>query len=222
MTSGSRLDHWWALALSGILFICGILLPEAVGVLQSDYDSARHFLSELGAYGAEYAGIINFLGFLPVAVVSVMIAVSLRARFSGYRIAQTGLLLVGAGIFIGYLGAFLFPCDHGCPAQGSSRQAIHNLAGAAEYVVVLIGLLMLGIGLSNRSFRITRALVVATAILVITGFLMMLDPAQSDVRGLWQRSADYSMFALLIILSANRSLAGARARSRTQSNVEEL
>ena len=52
------------------LFLSSIILTELIGFLRSDYNLINHFISELGAAGAEYSRIINYFGFLPIASVS--------------------------------------------------------------------------------------------------------------------------------------------------------
>ena len=42
------------LILLVLLFLSGVLLPEFIGFLSSDYNSISNYLSELGAVGAEY------------------------------------------------------------------------------------------------------------------------------------------------------------------------
>ena len=56
------------LILSVLLFLSGVLPPEFIGFLSSDYNSMSHYISELGAVGAEYSIIINYFGFLPIAL----------------------------------------------------------------------------------------------------------------------------------------------------------
>ena len=50
------------LILSVLLFFSGVLLPELIGFLSSDYNSMSNYLSELGAVEAEYSSFINFFG----------------------------------------------------------------------------------------------------------------------------------------------------------------
>jgi len=191
------------LILSVLLFLSGILLPELIGFLSSDYNSMSHYISELGAVGAEYSRIINYFGFLPVSFSALIITLLLQSKFSNTRLSRVGFLLVGIGYFIAYFGAFIFPCDFGCPSEGSFSQNMHMILGLISYLITPVGLILLGIGLRKEPMIIhSLASFVATFIFLL-GFFMMLNPSQIDLLGLWQRLADYTVFALLIFLSLN-------------------
>ena len=185
------------------LFLSSIILTELIGFLRSDYNLISHFISELGAAGAEYSRIINYFGFVPTAFSALIIALLLQSKFSNTRLSRIGILLVGIGYFIGYFGAFIFPCDFGCPREGSFSQNMHMILGLISYLITPVGLILLGIGLRKEPMIIhSLASFVATFIFLL-GFFMMLNPSQIDLLGFWQRLADYTVFALLIFLSLN-------------------
>ena len=191
------------LTLSVLLFLSGIFLPELIGFLSSDYNSMSHYISELGAVGAEYSKIINYFGFLPIAFSALIITLLLQSKFSNTRLSRVGFLLVGIGYFIAYFGAFIFPCDFGCPSEGSFSQNMHMILGLISYLITPVGLILLGIVLRKEPMIIhSLASFVATFIFLL-GFFMMLNPSQIDLIGFWQRLADYTVFALLIFLSLN-------------------
>ena len=191
------------LILSVLLFLSGVLLPEFIGFLSSDYNSISNYLSELGAVGAEYSRVVNYFGFLPTAFSVLFITLLLQSNFSNTRLSRAGFLLVGIGYFIGYFGAFIFPCDFGCPSEGSFSQNMHMILGLISYLITPVGLILLGIGLRKEPMIIhSLASFVATFIFLL-GFFMMLNPSQIDLLGFWQRLADYTVFALLIFLSLN-------------------
>jgi len=201
-----------------VLLVSGVILPETIGAMRSDYTSLGNFISELGARGAHNSKIINWFGFLPVAISSGVLIFSLRSQLKGYALARLGLVLLFVGISVGYFGAFLFPCDYGCPLEGSPRQMIHNLAGAIEYPTGTLGLVLLGIGLKDRLPQPIRILVFIVAALSALGFIMMISPDQESLRGFWQRLADYSMFSLILFLGW---LLHRKTRERLpQSNID--
>ena len=185
------------------LFLSSIILTELIGFLRSDYNLINHFISELGAAGAEYSRIINYFGFVPTAFSALIIALLLQSKFSNTRLSRAGLLLVGSGVFIGYFGAFIFPCDYGCPAEGSFSQNMHNNLGLIYYLIIPVGLFVLGIGLMKEPMIINPLTSFVATFVFLLGFFMMLNPSQIDLLGLWQRLADYTTFALLIFLSLN-------------------
>jgi len=189
---------FWVAAM--VLLASGVILPAAIGFMRPDYSWFGNYISELGAKDARFAWIINLFGFLPVAVSSAIAIFCLRTRLLGLQLARAGLVLLFLGLSVGYLWAFLFPCDFGCPIEGSARQMIHNLSGLISYPAGTLGLVMLAVGLDRRVSISVRGIVCAVAALTALGFVMMINPAQSDLRGFWQRLADFSMFALIVYL----------------------
>ena len=183
------------------LFISSIILTELIGFLRSDYNLINHFISELGAAGAEYSRIINYFGFVPTAFSALIITLLLQSKFSNTRLSRAGLLLVGSGVFIGYFGAFIFPCDYGCPAEGSFSQNMHNNLGLIYYLIIPVGLSVLGIGLRKEPMIINPSISFGATFIFLLGFFMMLSPSQIDLLGLWQRLADYTVVVVLIFMS---------------------
>lgn len=183
------------------LFFSSIMLTEFIGFLRSDYNLINHFISELGAAGAEYSIIINYFGFLPIALSALTITLLLQSKFPNNRLSRAGLLLVGSGVFIGYFGAFIFPCDFGCPAEGSFSQNMHNNLGLIYYLIIPVGLFVLGIGLRTEAMIIKASISFSATSIFLLGFFMMLNPSQTDLLGLWQRLADYTVVAFLIFMS---------------------
>ena len=183
------------------LFLSSIMLTEFIGFLRSDYNLINHFISELGAAGAEYSIIINYFGFLPIAFSALTITLLLQSKFPNNRFSRAGLLLVGSGVFIGYFGAFIFPCDFGCPAEGSFSQNMHNNFGLIYYLIIPLGLFVLGIGLITEAMIIKASISFSATSIFLLGFFMMLNPSQTDLLGLWQRLADYTVVGFLIFMS---------------------
>ena len=183
------------------LFLSSIILNELIGFLRSDYNLINHFISELGAAGAEYSRIINYLGFVPTAFSALIIALLLQSKFSNTRLSRVGFLLVGSGVFIGYFSAFIFPCDYGCPAEGSFSQNTHNNLGLIYYLIIPVGLFVLGIEFRKELMIINSSTSFGATFVFLLGFFMMLNPSQIDLLGLWQRLADYTVFVFLIFMS---------------------
>ena len=183
------------------LFLSSIILTELIGFLRSDYNLINHFISELGAAGAEYSRIINYFGFVPTAFSALIITLLLQSKFSNTRLSRAGLLLVGSGVFIGYFGAFIFPCDYGCPTEGSFSQNMHNNLGLIYYLIIPVGLFVLGIGLRKEPMIINSSISFGATFVFLLGFFMMLNPSQIDLLGLWQRLADYTVVVFLIFMS---------------------
>lgn len=122
-----------------VLFISGVVLPEVISGLRQDYGSTTNFISELGATGADYAFIINHFSFLPVAICSLSAILCLAVRMPATKMITVGLGFWIIGLPVGYLTALLFPCDYGCPIEGSTSQMIHNLTALVVYPVGILG-----------------------------------------------------------------------------------
>ncbi len=107
---------------SSLLLLTGIIY---FGWRKPNYNHWHHTISELGEVGSPVARPVNYGLFLPIGVLLWLVAVLTDVE------AVAGLAgCVGAG----YVVAALFPCDVGSPTSGSSRQQIHNLGGAIEYI----------------------------------------------------------------------------------------
>jgi hypothetical protein len=89
-------------------------------------------------------------------------------------------------IAVGYIGAALFPCDPGSPVSGSARQALHNLAGAVEYIGGGFALTAIARDF-GQPFQVAGFVVLAAAIA-----LTVLPSA--PVRGGIQRVAELCLF----------------------------
>jgi hypothetical protein len=194
----TRLLSWlyWTSIL--VLFISGVVLPEVLSGLRQDYKSTANFISELGATGAEYQFIVNHFSFLPIAICSLSAILCLAVRMPATKTIKTGLGFWMIGLRGGYLTAFLFPCDCGCPIEGSTSQMIHNLTVLVVYPVGILGLIVLAIGLKQSNNQLALKGVSIVAVLAAVCFPMMLLPEQADLRGFWQRLADFAMFLLIL------------------------
>ncbi len=186
------------LFLAWVLLAAGIIVPETTGFIQEGYTSTAHYLSELGAYEAPYAGFINYAGFLPVGLTTVFLVYRLRGMLPRSPLVSAGLIAL-LGISVGYLIAVFFRCDAGCPAEGSARQGVHNMAGLIQYPGMIIGLFLIYFGLRKNSSQGFSALTLLTALLVTTGFFLLALGVLPEVKGIWQRLADYSAFLWFLL-----------------------
>jgi len=92
----------------------------------------------------------------------------------------------------------LFPCDYGCPIEGSASQSIHNLLGLVQYPLAVIGFVLLAANL--KLYPVWRAGFAIAGAAMALGFVMMLVPDQANFRGAWQRLGDYTVFMVLIFV----------------------
>ena len=179
-----------------VLLMSGIVLPQVLGYLAHDYSSTSNFISELGAKDAPFGAIANYFGFLPVGVAVVALVTALRTRLPQQKLVKGGLTCL-LGVSIGYLGAAFFPCDVGCPATGTYRQATHNLAGLLAYVGGISGLFLLYFGLRSSMSGLFPPSTLVAACAVTLGVFLMFNPGFEHMLGASQRLADYSIFVWL-------------------------
>ncbi|MEM8771531.1 MAG: DUF998 domain-containing protein [Pseudomonadota bacterium] len=185
-----RLFH---ISLATLLIAGGVILPQTLGMMQSDYHWTDQYLSELGASGASNAAIMNSFGFLPVGLLWLAAISILVLRLSGGVLMVLGGLLL-AGTSVSYVGAFLFPCDAGCPLEGSEKQLMHNLLGVVGYLTTPLGLVFVAIRFLSAKSTALALLTFAAAFLATIGFLMMASSVDAPLKGAWQRLADFTLF----------------------------
>ena len=193
---------------SGLLAGCLAVATTILGGWSSaDYSHTTQFISELGAVGATQQALVNFAGFLPIAILTLGFVVFGRSFIGPSTPAGFGWWLL-TSVVVGYGVAAFYPCDSGCPAVGSGRQAIHNLAGIVEYFGCVLGLML--IGASGGKFPCAPGWVKRIGLIaglgVAVGFVLM--AADETSRGLWQRLAETSIFGWMGICSVYMLKAG--------------
>lgn len=180
---------------AAVLLLSGIVLPEILGATRSDYSSLANYLSELGATGTSTQNVTNTLAFPLVGISCIAVIIALWHRLPKIGALRVGLICLVLGIPAGYFGAIIFPCDYGCPLEGSFKQSMHNLLGLVQYPLGVIGFILLSVNLANKSkWRLACAFAAAA---MAIGFVMMLMPEQVSLRGGWQRLSDYTAFLVL-------------------------
>lgn len=185
-----------------ILLISGIAVPEALGLWDDTYSSTTHYLSELGALGTPTYTIANWVGFLPVGLAMLFLLAYLWHALPPTVLIRLGLFGM-FGMVVGYIGAFFYPCDLGCPADGLGRQAIHNLSGVYAYLSALVGLPLLALGL-RRTMPRAAGITLVTFLCVVIASYLMAAPDLQGFRGLSQRLADYSIFLWVAAVTFQR------------------
>jgi len=94
------------------------------------------------------------------------------------------------------------PCDAGCPIEGSTAQAIHNLQGVVAYFASGLALVLLSFapllayGPPYRRYFLRLA---GAAFAII--FVLMLAPDLASIRGALQRTADAFLAVSLMIIA---------------------
>ena len=143
------------------------------------YSHVKHSISELGEVGAPQQRWVALGLFLPIGLIMLLVAYLVHP-------ASPDTATLALCLAVGYLGAAVFPCDEGSPLWGSTRQLLHNVAGAVQYAGGAFSLMTLSESL-GQPFRIAACVVVGSVIA-----LSVLPP--TSVRGLVQRAAEACLF----------------------------
>jgi len=145
-------------------------------------------------------------GITPVIAAALFIGGYIQALMPDDQVARW---LGGDSGAAGYLLAALAPCDTGCPAGGSVRQAVHNLGGVLEYLGGGLGLLLIGAGQVRTPGLQRSAFSTLLAAFTTLGVFFFILGAEPDhpLRGLWQRVAEAAIFGW-IALTSLRLLSG--------------
>jgi hypothetical protein len=195
----------WPLRLAAACgFTAGALalfVPIIGAGAEPSYSHAAQFISELGAAGAANPKLVASAGFAPIGVlVLLFLACAASAMPRSWR-CTVGLICFAA-VGNAYLIAAWFPCDAGCPVDGSWSQSVHNLFGLLEYVGAVAGLLLLASALQGApAWRAMVPVCVGCALLVAAGLVTMLVPGLHPYRGLSQRVAEAGIFGWVAFLS---------------------
>jgi hypothetical protein len=184
-----------AAAACGLASAAMALLVPLVGAYgEPRYSQRAQFISELGAADAANARLVAVFGFVPIGALVLAFVVLMAGVFPRSRRTSLGLFGLAA-VGTAYLVSALFPCDAGCPSEGSFSQSVHNLFGLLEYVGALSGLLLLANALrSSAEWRSLGGPSIACAALIAVGFFAMLTPALQPMRGASQRIAEAAIF----------------------------
>lgn len=176
-----------------------IAAPLFGGRAHADYSHTASFISELGATGMPYGALVSWAGFAPTGL-AVLAFLALGAPLFPRTRACAFALACFTSVGVAYAVSALFPCDFGCPAQGSLSQTIHSSFGLFEYVGAFVSLVVFASAFRHDA----RALLVPTliaAVLVGFGFLAMLSPSLAPYRGASQRVAEAGVFGWIACVS---------------------
>jgi hypothetical membrane protein len=178
--------------------LMGLAFPIYFAALDPSYDSARNFISELGAAGAPNAALVNWYGFLPTGIVQCGFA--LFAWLALPRSSFTTLGLLGIFFFaIGYVGAAFFPCDAGCrPEDPSFSQTMHNLTGLLGYLGAPLFMAILAFASSRWPNGSWLAVIAGVGALGSAYGLSGLFDEASGLAGQAQRILEFSVLAWIL------------------------
>ncbi len=194
-----------AASVAGLAAVALALLVPVVGGWQTPgFSHTAQYISELGAIGAPHGRLVSLGGFLTIGLlVAAFIGLGWRALARSPGSAVGCLLFLG--VAAGYLLAAFAPCDAGCPAEGSARQAAHNLGGLLEYLGGGAGMLLIGAALARRHpLRQLGMTTILLGLLVLGVFYWMGSNPDGAFRGAWQRVTEAALFGWIAIVSVGR------------------
>lgn len=180
-----------------ILTLFWLGLQLVASWVKPGFDHTAQYISEINATGTPNAGVLGWVGFIPLAMVAFSLLVSIRGQLRVRGISHLGWLLLFLWP-VGYLLSALAPCDAGCPADGSSSQAIHNVVTVLSYFGFALGTLLLA--LTPATKWPVRVALVLLSVIVVLGFLLMKEPAMAEIRGAVQRYTELAQLAVFWIL----------------------
>lgn len=186
--------------------------PLVFGWRWRDYSAPRDFISELGAVDAPDAAAVN-VAFAVAGLLVVTLCIALARRLPALRLAMTLMSAVGWS----YLVAASVPCDAGCPAEGSGRQAMHNAVGALGYLLGGVGLFVAARPLLARGQTALAWLARAAGVTALAGLMAMGTPELGDVRGASQRIVELGVFVWLLAAAWSRSATSGSSDRRPTS-----
>lgn len=193
---------WGALICALLTIGFALFTPLFFGGIDPNYQQTRDYISELGAVGAPHAHAVNWFGFLPIGLLASLFALLTLPLLPKHSLAQLAALLWMVAVGVGYIGATIFPCDLGCPTEGSPSQLIHNTLGLFEYGLGGISLLLFSVVFWQvPSARWLSILAALCGLCVWLGLVNMANPIQSDWRGGWQRIAEIALFSWMAALA---------------------
>ena len=105
------------------------LIVVVAAELRPEYRHFSQLMSELGEAGSRTEALMNYVGFLPSAVLVFLSSLALGAHFRGSWFGTLGSLCVSL-FAVGMFAAGMFPCDVSCtPEVPSQTQRLHFAAG---------------------------------------------------------------------------------------------
>ena len=178
-----------------VVIVCGALRPG--------YNHMTQFISELGEHGGAYAALMNYGGFMPMAVLLVLFAVALVTRLPRTPLSLLGALLV-AVFAVGVFAAGINSCDPGCVGAPPTRaQQLHTKVSIIAFRSLILATFVWGLYFwrlaSWRRFAYYTLLTGVLAVGLLFGMITSIP--ERAVTGLMQRLFLGSLFLWLALMA---------------------
>lgn len=172
-------------------------MTTVAGALRPDYNHLDQFISELGATGTPYAGLMNYAGFVPMGLLFLGFAVSTRSLLPRTPLSILGTVLLVL-FALGGTTAGLASCDLGCPqGSGSVAHVIHNTVSPLAFVAFILASAVLGVHFRRvPEWQPFWLYSIATSAVASAFMIAMVASLESrELTGLWQRLLLATLFA---------------------------
>lgn len=196
-TKASLLSVLSAVMLVGLPWLLGWQVP--------DYRPSQ-FISELGALDTPNRSIANGAFFL-IGAFWMGTVEAVRKQLEPRPMdpfVRFGVIAFAAS----YIGSVVFPCDAGCPVDGSASQWVHNTVLWVLYAGAMVAVARMPIRVAPLIGRVLKLA------MLVTFVMMQWAAIERDwAPGYWQRAYEalFVVFWLLWALPSSRSGAESRA-----------
>ena len=161
-------------AVFAIAYVCMMAAVIVIGPLgYPGYNSLSRHISELGAYGAPDAAIVNavFVGSSVLLIGFWLLCLKVMPLSAGRAVGFLLLAANGAGL----LGAGLFPCEFECARDTpSATQLLHDLFAGLGYLSGVVGLFFLALGVRRLAgWSALFPLLITCAVVAVLSFVLI-------------------------------------------------
>lgn len=177
--------------------LIAFLVTVVGGAATPHYTHGTNYISELGARGEIHGELVSLGGFLPVGL-AALLALAMSLRLEANRAFKAAIFWM-LTLPLAYITAAFARCAPGC-AGLDGAQAIHNMAGMAEYLGGTIALAVAGSAMI-KSRRLGLGAVLWLLAIVVFICLNALASPQFALRGAAQRLAEVVLFGFLLFLA---------------------
>jgi hypothetical protein len=158
------------------------------------------YISELNATGTLWAFQLGYFGFVPLGILFASFLIAAEPLVTVWGASRFGWWLLWSQP-IAFIVTVLAPCDLGCPIEGTTTQAVHDLVGLITYFAGALGTYLLSFASSLQNHFLARNFLRFSGVAFLVLFVVMLSPSVSDVRGLLQRVADILLAGSLLTIT---------------------
>jgi hypothetical protein len=186
-----------ARSFSATAALLALVVTVVGGAIAPGHSHAANYISELGARGAAHGEVVSLAGFLPIGLASfVALVASARLEINRQLRSSIAWMLV---LPLAYITAAFARCAERC-AGTDGAQAIHNMAGMAEYVG---GAIALSVAASKFSRSGHRSL--STVLWILSAGVLLclwcIGQPHFEFRGAAQRLAETALFGFLLFFA---------------------